>query len=233
MVNVLNNILKNDRLDAYPLFKKFCSLKEKGLRKKSFTALSSFIDEAKKWDDIAQQNFACWLFALFETSDDIHHVLVHPLEKELLKPLLERWMKSNPEDPRPYRWYGVFLNTEKRVDYLNNALRRGGGNEQLSLLTLIDINLNALWYSFHHISEDLYLGDIKEDTALLAKSRQLNNKVECQQTRKNNNEALNYYQDLLNDWVMFTEEQSKRFVEWCEHKGRNYHWVKAYYYEKL
>ncbi|MEC1486943.1 hypothetical protein [Bacillus haynesii] len=175
----------------------------KRLRKESLKALSSFIDEAKKWDDNAQQNFACWLFALFETSDDIHHVLVHPLEKELLKPLLERWMKSNPEDPRPYRWYGVFLNTENRVDYLNNALRLGGRNEQLSLLTLIDINLNALWYSFHHISEDLYLGHIKEDTALLAKSRQLNNKVECEQTRKNNNEALNYYQELLNDWVTF------------------------------
>ena len=97
---------------------------------------------------------------------------------------------------------------------------------------LIDINLNALWYSFHHISEDLYLGDIKEDTALIIKSLQLNNKVECQQTRNNNNEALNYYQDLLNDWVLFTEKQSKGFIEWCEYKGRNYHWVKSYYYEK-
>ena len=50
-------------------------LKEKGLRKESFKSLSSFIDEAKMWDDNAQQNFACWLFALFETSEDIHHVL--------------------------------------------------------------------------------------------------------------------------------------------------------------
>ncbi|MBD0405856.1 hypothetical protein ICW23_01665 [Bacillus sp. 1021] len=232
MIDVLTNILKNDRLDEYPLFKKFCSLKEKGLRKESFKALSSFIDEAKTWDNHAQQNFACWLFALLETSDDIHHILVHPLEMDLLKPLLESWMKANPEDPRPYRWYGVFLNTENRVDYLNNALRLGGSNEQLSLLTLIDIHLNALWYSFHHISEDLYLGDIKEDQALLTKSRQLNNKIECQQTRKSNNEQLNYYQDLLNDWLLFKEEQSKGFVEWCENKGRSYPWVKSYYYEK-
>lgn len=98
MVNILTNILKSDRLDEYPLFQKFCSLKEKGLRKESFKALSSFIDEAKTWDNNAQQKFACWLFALFETSDDIHHVLVHPLEEELLKPLLEGWMKNNPED---------------------------------------------------------------------------------------------------------------------------------------
>lgn len=47
MVNVLTNILKNDRLDVYPLFKKFCSLKEKGFRKESFKALSSFIDEER------------------------------------------------------------------------------------------------------------------------------------------------------------------------------------------
>ncbi|MGE0910177.1 hypothetical protein ACQGRJ_11570 [Bacillus atrophaeus] len=100
MVNVLTNILKNDRMDEYPLFEKFCFLKEKGLRKESFKALSYFIDEAKTWDNNAQQDFACWLFALFETSDDIHHILVHPLEKELLKPLLEVWMKSIPEDPR-------------------------------------------------------------------------------------------------------------------------------------
>ncbi|AME05687.1 hypothetical protein NNG64_11365 [Bacillus siamensis] len=140
MIDVLTNILKNDRLNEYPLFKKFCSLKEKGLRKESFKALSSFIDEAK--------------------------------------------------------------------------------------------TLNVLWYSFHHISKDLYLGDIKEDQALLIKSRQLNNKIECQQTRKSNNKQLNYYQDLLNDRLLFKEEQSKGFVEWCENKGRSYPWVKSYYYEK-
>lgn len=148
---------------------------------------------------------------------------------DLLKFLLEAWMKTNPEDPRPYRWYGVFLNAENRVDYLNNALRLGGSNEQLSLLTLIDIHLNALWYN---ISEDLYLGDIKEDQAFLTKSRQLNNKIECQQTRKSNNEQFNYYQDLLNDWMLFKEKQPKGFVEWCENKGRIYPWVKSYYYEK-
>ncbi|CAM2143095.1 hypothetical protein PT2222_140343 [Paraburkholderia tropica] len=75
-------------------------------------------------------------------------------------------MKSNPEDPRPHRWYGVFLNA-KRVDYLYNALRLGGSNEQLSLLTLIDINLNALWYSFHYISKICILAILKKIQHLL------------------------------------------------------------------
>ncbi|MEC1300410.1 hypothetical protein [Bacillus paralicheniformis] len=80
--------MKNDRLDEYPLFKKFCFLKDKGLRRESFKVLSAFIDEAKTWDDNVQQNFASWLFALFEESDNIHHILVYPLEEELLKPYL-------------------------------------------------------------------------------------------------------------------------------------------------
>lgn len=39
-------------------------------------------------------------------------------------------------------------------------------------------------YSFHHISEDMYLGDIEQDSLLIIKTQQLNDKVECQQTRK-------------------------------------------------
>jgi hypothetical protein len=85
MENIITNVLKNDSLDEYPLFKKFCALKEKGLRKESFKALSSFIDETENWGNDKQQNFACWLFALFEVSENIHHLLVHPLEEKLLK----------------------------------------------------------------------------------------------------------------------------------------------------
>lgn len=231
MENILTNVLKDDRLDEYPLFKKFCVLKEKGLRKDSFKALSSFIDEAKKWSGDKQQNFTCWLFSLFEVSNNIHHLLVHPLEENLLKPILEEWMKINPEDPRPFRWYGLFLQTEKRIEYLNYALELGGSSEQLSLLKLIDLHLSSLWYSFHHISEDMYLGDIEQDSLLIIKTQQLNDKVECQQTRKNNDDEINYYRELLNDWIKFKNEQTQDFVNWCKNKGKDYHWSNVYYYD--
>lgn len=231
MENILTNVLKNDRLDDYPLFKKFCVLKEKGLRKESFKALSSFIDEANKWGKDKKMNFACWLFTLFEVSDNIHHLLVHPLEENLLKPILEEWIKNNPEEPRPYRWYGLFLQTEKCIDYLKNAIELGGRSEQLSFLKLIDINLYSLWYSFHHISEDLYLGNIEKDSILITKLQQLNDKLECQQTKKDNDEEINYYRELLNDWMIFKNEQEKDFINWCKNKGKDYHWTNAYYYE--
>lgn len=232
MEDIITNILKNDRLAKYPLFKRFCVLKEKGLRKEALKALSSFIDEAKEWDNDKKQDFASWLFALFEVSDNIHHLLVHPLEENLLKPTLEEWIKKNPKDPRPYRWYGLFLQTENLNEYLNNAIKLGGKSEQLSLRKLINSYFYSLWYSFHHISEDLYLGSVEEDSILITKLQELNDKIEDQQIRKNNDEEINYYTNLLTDWMMFKKEQKKDFVHWCKNKGKDYHLRNAYYYEK-
>ncbi|WP_231689638.1 hypothetical protein [Bacillus sp. FJAT-27245] len=196
MDDILMNVLKNDRLDDYPLFKKYCVLKDKGLRKDSFQALSTFNGEAKRWGFKKQQDFARWLFGLFEVSENNHELLVHPLEENLLKPILKEWMNSNPDDPRPYRWYALYLTTEKRIDYLNKALELGGSSEQTALLKLIDINLDSLSFSIHHITEDAYLGDIKEDSILITKSQQLNGMVECRQTRKTNDGSLIYYREL-------------------------------------
>lgn len=71
------------------------------------------------------------------------------------------------------------------------------------------INFYSLWYSFHHISEDLYLGNIEEDYILITELQQLNDRVECQQTRQNNDEKINYYRELLTDWVIF-KKRTKR-----------------------
>lgn len=231
MEDITINVLKSDRLNEYPLFKNFCALKEKGLRKESFKALSSFIDEAVAWRNDQQQDFACWLFTIFESSDHIHHLLVHPLEKNLLRPILDEWIKKNPKEPRPFRWYGLFLQTEKRNEYLNNAIKLGGKNEQLALLKLIEIHFYSLWYSFHHISEDLYLGNIEEDSILITQVKQLNDQVECLQTRKNNADGINYYRELLNDWILFCNEQKHEFVNWCKSNAKDYHWTNAYYYK--
>lgn len=125
----------------------------------------------------------------------------------------------------------MFLQTEERVEYLNIAIELGGKSEQLSLLKLIDIHFYSLWYSFHHISEDLYLGNIEKDTILISNLQQLNDQVECTQTRKNIDDEINYYRELMNDWMMFEKEQKKDFVEWCKSNNKDYHWTNAYYYE--
>lgn len=166
----------------------------KGLRKESFKALSSFIDEAREWDNDKQQNFACWLFTLFESSDNIHHLLVHPLEENLLKPILEECIKK-------------ILKNQDHIGGMACFYKQKIWWKKLSLLKLININFYSLWYSFHHISEDLYLGNIEEDTILISNLQQLNDKVECTQTRKNIDDEINYYRELLNDWITFKKNK--------------------------
>lgn len=231
MKNALTNIIQNEHLNEYPLFEKYCHLKEGGLRKESFKSLNSFIEEAKAWNTKKQQNFALWLFNLFETSENIHHVLVYPLEENLLKPLLEKWMIINPKDPKPYRWYGLFLNTDKKIKYLEIALKLGGTQEQQALLKIIDFYFNSLWYSFHHISEDLYLGDLDEDKHLIEKIENLNTEIKIEQCRIDIYEDLIYYRNLLNDWVEFENVASEGFVKWCANNGKKYDWIDSYYYD--
>ncbi|SDX93450.1 hypothetical protein [Thermoactinomyces sp. DSM 45892] len=243
MKTILAKILENDKLVEYPLFKEFCFLKAKGLRKQSFKELELFIDEARNWDQRNQQDFVIWLFGLIEEFKivglfNVYDVLVYQLDENLLKPVLNEWMKLIPQDPRPYRWYGLFLRRNNCIDldvsmtYLHKAIEVGGNNEQRAISRLIDIHFDSLWYSFHHISEDLYLGSNEKDIDLMREIQELNGRVECEQTKNTNYLDLIYYKKLLDDWNLFRKDQSRGFVEWCEARGREYSFVKAYYYNK-
>lgn len=229
--SALARIIQSENLNEYQLFKDFCLYKEKGLRKESFKSLNSFLKEATEWNTNKQQDFVFWIFEIFETSENIHQVLVHPLEEALMKPLLEKWMDRNPKDPRPYRWYGLFLNSDKRTTYLKIALEKGGNGEQQVLLKMIEISMNSLWYSFHHISEDLYLGDIEEDKELIEEIKNLNIKVENEEYKISNYQDIVYYKNLLNDWITYKNDGSEGFVQWCADNGKEYEFTKTYYYD--
>ncbi|WP_294746840.1 hypothetical protein [uncultured Exiguobacterium sp.] len=75
-----------------------------------------------------------------------------------------------PDDVRPDRWYGLFFDEDDRFIYLQEAITRGVRREQLAIETMIDYHLYGLWYSFHHLDEDLYLGEIEEDAATLTEA---------------------------------------------------------------
>lgn len=48
MKNALENIIQDERLKEYPLFKDFFLFKEKGLRKAAFNSLDSLISDVKE-----------------------------------------------------------------------------------------------------------------------------------------------------------------------------------------
>ncbi|MGE7980527.1 hypothetical protein [Psychrobacillus sp. NPDC093200] len=86
--------------------------------------------------------------------------------------------------------------------------------------------------SFHHISEDLYLGNIQEDRLLLKEIEQLSEKVEKEEYKINIYQLVSYYSNLMSDWISFSSEGTVGFVQWCEDKGKAYEFTKIYYYEK-
>jgi hypothetical protein len=43
---------------------------------------------------------------------------------------------------------------------------------------------------------------------------------------------LEQEEQLLDDWIAFKRESAEDFDAWCRSKGRQYSWVKAYYYER-
>lgn len=176
--------------------------------------MDRFIEEANTWNFERQRTFVSWLLSTCEGETDASFLLIHPLKERLLKPTLKKWMKEMPDDVRPYRWYGLFFDEDDRFIYLQEAITRGGGQEQLAIERMIDHLLYGLWYSFHHLDEDLYLGEIDEDVATLTEAwlliEQLDDAVlksECINEWKKMNQTLTY-------WIRFRQEQTTGFMEW-------------------
>ncbi|MDQ1144040.1 hypothetical protein QE429_000867 [Bacillus sp. SORGH_AS 510] len=228
--DILENFLDDKNLERNPLFKEFCQYKEKGLRKEAFKSLDTFLNETKDWNAVKKRAFISWLFGWFEKSDDIHHVLVHPLEEKLLKPTLNDWMVEDSEDPKLFRWSGLFLKTDDHLTHLEKALELGGKREQRVLEEIINYYIYSIEFSFHHINEDAYLGEIHEDQEILLKIDCLSTKVEDTQSKENIRQTVTYYKNLLNDWMEFSSQGKEGFVQWCTENGKDYGWTNSYYY---
>lgn len=119
-------IRKNTRI-----LNSFVSTKKR-LRKVAFKSLNSFINETKDWDGNKKKEFVNWLFGWIEKSENIHHVLVYPLEENLLKPILKEWMDDDSKDPKLFRWYGIFLKDENNLRSLISGECSSWGGDKKS-----------------------------------------------------------------------------------------------------
>lgn len=79
-------------------------------------------------------------------------------------------------------------------------------------MAIINYYLNFLNFSFHHISEDAYLGDISEDQDIVLKIENLSKEITNLDSRKHVAESVNYYKNLLSDWIAFKNEGKKVFL---------------------
>ncbi|EPE62620.1 hypothetical protein L479_00946 [Exiguobacterium sp. S17] len=175
----MHRLLNDPDLDHYPQFRKFCELKDRGFRKQALVALTPFIETVKDWDFEQRQSFVVWLFTLSESSrkDDVPDVFVYPLVTNLLEPTLIEWAERSVEDPRPYRWLGLYAFEELWHERLERAIELGGPVEQRAIEALMDHKISVLVFSFHHINENVYLGEVNQDSATIIEAKNLNQNV--------------------------------------------------------
>ncbi|WP_051656247.1 hypothetical protein [Exiguobacterium acetylicum] len=211
---LLDKLLQDPAVSEVPRLHSALLAKDRGLRKAWLVHMERFIEKANTWNFERQRMFVSWLLSTCEGETEASFLLIHPLKERLLKPTLKKWMKEMPDDVRPYRWYGLFFDEDDRYIYLQEAITRGGRQEQLAIEKMIDHHLYGLWYSFHHLNEDLYLGEIEEDAATLTETWLLIEQLEDAVLKS---ECINEWQKMnqtLTDWVRFRQEQTTGFMEW-------------------
>ncbi|KZR58609.1 hypothetical protein [Pseudobacillus badius] len=225
-------ILASPGMAGYPLFKDYCRLKDQGLRQASFQKLDAFLQKTREWEQAEKRVFVSRLFSLCETAENSRELIVYPLEQRLLKPVLERWMKEKDCDARPFKWHGLFLSSESRLEYLEAAFEKSGKKDQQVLEALMDFYSHCVWYSFHHIAEDAYLGEIEEDRQMIQRLKALHKYITDEERQNGWKKAIAGHEALLNDWTAFISSgQTEGFAEWCEEKGKAYSFTQAFYYD--
>ncbi|STO08129.1 hypothetical protein [Exiguobacterium aurantiacum] len=222
----MQELLNDPYMNNYPVFRTFCELKSLVLRKQALAALTPFLKTVETWSFEQRQEFVSWLYTHDESSErsDSYNVFVYSLVTNVLRPTLFEWKQRFLNDPRPHRWLQEY----------EQAFALGGVTEQIAVQALMDKKIHALWFAFHHINEDLYLGEVDEDRGIIMEARQLNQSVLSEEKQVEYEAELSYYSDLLADWVTYTQTESKdeSFLDWCERNERNYPFTESYYYEE-
>ncbi|MEH7820810.1 hypothetical protein ACQKKC_14455 [Bacillus altitudinis] len=229
---ILQTIIEDERSHDYPLFRQYCVRKEQGLRKDALKVLQSFVEEMNKNEFTARRSFVVWLFDYIERFENGHHLLVYPLVHGMIHPVLREWENIDPTDVRPYRWQGLFVHQGEGLPYLLKALEMGGSKEQRVIVQICETYISALWYSFHHIHEDLYLSTYEKDHERIQGIQDVMKLIEDKNVQSNVEKLAVYYNQLLSDWKEFQQTQTRGFVKWCADRKKPYEWVQTFYYHQ-
>ncbi|MGI4737510.1 MAG: hypothetical protein ACRYG7_20275 [Janthinobacterium lividum] len=94
---------------AWADYAAYCLTREQGLRKDAFRQLTTFLAKAESWTLDQQIEFVSFLFPFFETVEAADYgPFPQPLSERLVKPALLAWCAREPQDARPFRWYGRY-----------------------------------------------------------------------------------------------------------------------------
>lgn len=194
-------------------FLQFVNQAERGRQREANQALESFIKQAERWSAERRRDFAAWLLGIVEGLPDAHEVLAAPLRTRFLQPVLMGWRTALPEDIRPYRWMGLFLETPDQLDNLRAAIRLGGQQEQRAMLKLVHKALYAFWYNQHHMPAE-YMGDPAKDLVLAQEAEGLIAQVKERRVREGLRRDMDVCIQNMRDWSAFTDSGELDFDQW-------------------
>src|SRR4051812_17376250 len=89
---------------GYEGYGEYCVLREKGLRKNAFEALTSFINGAKIQSPDWRREFVEWISLFCFHNPSVYDACPAPLKKELIAPTIKEWTLAEPNNPKALRW---------------------------------------------------------------------------------------------------------------------------------
>ncbi|GLT19210.1 hypothetical protein GCM10007938_29920 [Vibrio zhanjiangensis] len=217
---------KYSAVEGYELFGKYCLQKEKGLKKLAVSSIKEFVTVSKSKSLKVQREIAEELSSLGVWNSEIHQLLAHPLV-EFLKSVLEQWTLDEPSNPIPHKWLGYIggdLSSYERALEIDPT-------DEICISRIAQAHLNDVDYQTHHLSESLFLGDIRDATNSLQLVASLIDRLTTKHVRLKMRGELEYYNNLLSCWMEYSELGiDEPFADWCVSKGEKFNfWSIAYY----
>lgn len=209
------------------LFAQFCRLREKGLRPQSLQAIAELIDEAAGWTDHARRQFTHWIYSTSVRNPEVHQLVPTPLNQQLLIPTLQEWAASEPSNATPERWLG-FATADHQ--HFSNALSLDS-TDDVSRYRLVSRDLADVDHQCHHLPE-YFIGEIDTAITLLDRAKALAADFSNPDIAPTFDDDFNELYGKVHDWQAFQASGGDSFADWCIANGRDYHWLKAYYFKR-
>lgn len=219
-------LLESDEDMLY--FVSYCRKRIEGLRKEAFSDLDKFIDMFAARDFERRKRFVSVILDSADSSNSSSGAMCHNLNERIIKPTLDEWAKAENSNFLPFYWKAKYFYDDDALEY---ALRTFP-NEQKPLILSLERDLNALYYSTHHMPEG-YIGNVGEDMALIEKIEKRIVRVEDEKTRENLNADFQFYKELVLNYHGWKMSGEPDISEWAKKNGKRIDsGVRAFYYSK-
>ena len=202
----------------WELYSKYCELKEKGLRKQAFKTLSEFIKHLNKKSLTERIEFVNWIEERRLKNNEVVDLIPNPLQKKLIEPTLKDWIKSEPNNPIPYRW----TNTNES---LLTAIKLDD-KEQIARFRFFQKIKSYIDYNQHELEKFQYIGNPEKD---LEQLRSLKEHIQGIENPEQIFEEINALIEICKQYIEFEKDEmfgNGNFIPFMKKRNPNFNYDK-------